>query len=211
MPEQGGEDLRGHHILNHMRKKQGSILVLMALLFMASGCSLEKAYMMRQKRRVYPLEQVDFQFMVDRYVNKAQTSVGTIEGIYSVSSVVIKKGKSFTGQEKEKIKDQEEHYSKVAIIRDDRSADREYIEVSLNKQYMPTYSVIGEFKELAESSLLMYKHFESRGRSTSFTFSYDKAKDILEGVRTENSNNSTVTYKLTYVKLEPKATRNLNY
>jgi hypothetical protein len=57
----------------------------------------------------------------------------------------------------------------------------------------------------------MYKHFESRGRSTSFTFSYDKAKDILEGVRTENSNNSTVTYKLTYVKLEPKATRNLNY
>ena len=193
-----------------MRKKQGLILALLALMFMESGCSLEKAYMMRQKRRVYPLEQVDFQFVVDRYMNKTQTSVGTIEGIYSVSSVVVKKGKSLSGQEKEKIKDQDEHYSKVAIIRDDRSADREYIEVSLNKQYMPSYSIIGEFKELADSNLLMYKHFESRGRSTSYTFSYDKAKDILEGIRTDNVNNSTVTYKLTYVKLEPKA-RNLNY
>jgi hypothetical protein len=193
-----------------MRKKQGSILALMALMVLCTGCSIEKAYMMRQKRRVFPLEQVDFHFIVDRYMNKTQTSVGTIEGIYSVSSVVTKKGRSLSGQEREKIKDQEEHYSKVAIIRDDRNTDREYIEVSLNKDYMPSYSIIGEFKELAESNLLMYKHFESRGRSTSFTFSYDRAKDILEGVRTESVNNSIVTYKLTYVKLEPKV-KSLNY
>src|SRR4051812_11787145 len=99
-------------------------IVWLALLTVASGCSIEKAYLVRQKRKIYPLEQVDFHFMVDRYVNKSQPSLGTIEGIYSVSSVVVKKGKSLSGQGKERVKAQEENYSKVAIIRDDRSADR---------------------------------------------------------------------------------------
>ena len=77
---------------------------------------------------------------------------------------------------------------------------------------MPSLSVVGEFKELSESNLLMYKHFESKGKTTSFTFSYDRVKDILEGVRTESANNSIITYKLTYVKLEPKAkAKTINY
>jgi hypothetical protein len=193
-----------------MKKQGGAVICLVVLI--ASGCSLEKAYLIGQKHKVYPLEQVDFHFMVDRYMNKSQASIGTIEGIYSVSSVVIKSKKSFLGQEKEKVKAQEEHYSKVAIIRDDRSPDREYIEVSLNKEKMPSFSIVGEFKELSESNLLMYKHFEARAKATSYTFSYDKVKDILEGIRTESVNNAIITYKLTYVKLEPKAgPKTLNY
>jgi hypothetical protein len=191
---------------------KGRMLGVLILVLAVSGCSIDKAYTARQKHKAYPFEQVDFHFMVDRYLNKDQPSVGTIEGIYSVSSIVTKKGRGFVGPGKEKVKAQEEHYSKVAIIRDDRNPEREYIEVSLNREKLPSFSIVGEFKELSESNLLMYNHFEARGKTTSFTFSYDKVKDILEGVRTEAVNNAIITYKLTYVKLEPNAkAKALNY
>ena len=181
------------------------MMALGVVALLASGCSIEKAYMARQKHKVYPLEQIDFHFLADRYVNKVGTSVATVEGIYSVSSVITKKNKALlTGQEKEKVKAREENYSKVIILRDNRSPERDYIEISLDRPNLPSYSIIGEFKELSESSLLIYTHYEPRGKATSsYTFSYDKAKDILEGIRTENAGNSVVTYKLTYVKLEP--------
>jgi hypothetical protein len=162
----------------------------------------------RAKVKTSPLEQVGLQEMVERYMAKDQTSVGTLEGIYSVSSVVTKKGKTiFSSREKEKVTDRRENYSKVAIIRDNSAAGREYIEivVDADKAYQSHYPVFGEFSTMAESNLLLYKHFDSKGRSSSFTFTYDKAKDVLEGVRTDDSNNKTITYKLTYVKISPKA------
>jgi hypothetical protein len=188
------------------------MMVVGCVALCATSCSFQKAYVISQKHRVYTLEQVDFHFLADKYVNKEHTSMSTVEGIYSVSSVVTKKNRQLlSGQEKEKVKDREENYTKVMIIRDNRNPERDFIEISLDKQKMPSYSVIGEFKELAESSLLIYKHFDPRGKtSTSYTFSYDKAKDILEGVRVENENNAVITYKLTYMKLEPTA-KSANY
>ena len=185
--------------------KKHVIIVLAAAAMLASGCSFQKAYTIAQKHKLYPLEQVDFHFLADRYVNKEATSIGTVEGIYSVSSVVTKTNKGMlSGREKEKVKAREENYSKVVILRDSRDPERDFIEISLDKTNMPSYSIIGEFKELSESNLLIYKHYDPKGKtSTNYTFSYDQAKDILEGVRVENSNNSVITWKLTYVKLEP--------
>jgi len=153
-----------------------------------------------------PLEQVNLEEMVERYVAKDQTSIGTIEGIYSVSSVVTKKGKAvFSAREKERITDRRENYSKVAIIRDHSEAGREYIEIVMDKDYQSSYPVYGEFSPMAESNLLLYKHFDSKARATSYTFTYDKSKDVLEGIRTDSpGSNRTVTYKLTYIKLAPK-------
>lgn len=182
------------------------VWTLAILLVVMQACSLERAYTIRQKHRIQFLEQVDFKYIVERYVNKSQGSVGTVEGIYSVSSIVTRKGRNvLSGEEKEKVKDREENYSTVAIIRDTRKSDREYIEVSLNKDNQMTYPVVGEFSGLSESNLLVYKHFDPRGKVTTYTFSYDKAKDILEGVRTETNNNATITYKLTYLKIAPKS------
>jgi hypothetical protein len=159
----------------------------------------------RAKVKSSPLEQVTLEEMVERYMGKDQTSVGTIEGIYSVSSVVTKKGKAvFSAREKEKITDRKENYSKVAIIRDNSAAGREFIEIVLDKTYVTAYPVYGEFSTMNESNLLLYKHFDSKARATSFTFTYDKSKDVLEGIRTENSGNRTITYQLTYVKISPK-------
>jgi hypothetical protein len=170
-----------------------------------TGCSF--MYMKpAQKAKVSPLEQVDLQELVERYMAKDHTSMGTIEGIYTVSSVVTKKGKPvFSSREKEKVTDRKENYSKVAIIRDNSEAGREYIEIVIDKEYRTSFPVYGEFSAMAESNLLLYKHFDSKGRATSFTFTYDKIKDVLEGVRTDNANNKTITYKLTYIKISPKA------
>lgn len=185
------------------------IFTLCVLVVSLTSCSYDRLMMKAQRAKVKtsPLEQVGLQEMIERYMAKDQTSIGTIEGIYSVSSVVTKKGKTiFSSREKEKVTDRQENYSKVAIIRDNSEAGREYIEVVIDdKKFMSHYPVYGEFSAMAESNLLLYKHFDSKGRPSSFTFTYDKAKDVLEGIRTDDSNNKTITYKLTYVKIFPKA------
>ena len=184
------------------------LIVCVLIVSSMSSCSYDRliANAQSRKAKMSPLEQVNLEEMVERYMAKDQTSIGTIEGIYSVSSVVTKKGKAvFSAREKERITDRRENYSKVAIIRDHSEAGREFIEIVIDNEYHSSYPVYGEFSTMAESNLMLYKHFDSKARSTSYTFTYDKSKDVLEGVRTDNSNNKTITYKLTYVKLAPKA------
>lgn len=178
---------------------------LVPLVVITSACSIDKLYQMKQNRKVNPYEQVNFNKIVKLYMAKDKTSVGTIEGIYAVSSLVTKKGKGMlSSSEKEKVTDRKENYSEVAIIQDKNTSGREYLEVPLDKDYVPTYSVRGEFTGMTEGNILVYKHFESRGRVVTYTFTYDQAHDILEGVRTENDGSFTITYKLTYLKLFPK-------
>lgn len=185
------------------------IFLVGVLMLSLSSCSYERLMLkaQRAKAKSSPLEQVTMMEMIERYMAKDQSSVGSIEGIYTISSVVTKKGKTIlSAREKERITDRKENYTKVAIIRDNSEAGREYIELVIDKDYKATYAVYGEFSTMAESSLLIYKHFDSKARVTSYTFTYDKSKDILEGVRTDtNGNNKTVTTRLTYIKLSPKA------
>lgn len=179
------------------------------VVFISTSCSMEKLYRMRQKQKVNPYEQIDFASMVNRYLNKDKSSIGTIEGIYSVSSLITKKGKGLlSSTEKEKVVERKENYSKVAIIRDAANPNREYLEVPLDKDFLPTYSIRGEFTNVSDGNIMVYKHFESRGRVFSYTFSYDQQRDMLEGVRTENDGSFTITYKLTYLKLLPKTEGN---
>lgn len=169
-----------------------------------SSCSIEKLYRMQQKRKVFRYEQISFQDLAHLYMSKSSTSVGSVEGIYSVTSIITKKGKSIlSNTEKEKVVTRDENYQKVAIIRDPKSG-REYVEIPLGDTPYPSYDIRGEFTSMSEGNILVYKHFESRGRSSSYTFTYDKGRDILEGIRTEKNGNFEYTYKLTYLKLSPK-------
>lgn len=180
------------------------IILYSALFFIASSCSMEKLYQMKQNRKVYPFEQVDFHELVQRYMNKETTSEKSIEGIYSVSVVVTKKSKQLLSSfERERIMIRKENYSKVAILRDQSSLSREYMEISLDKNRLPSYSVRGEFTGMNEANILVYTHFEPRGQILTYTFTYDQSKDILEGVRKEMNGQSEITYKLTYIKLNP--------
>ena len=184
---------------------KSALASILTVFLLATSCSIDKLYKMKQSRKVNPYEQINFNEIVKLYLAKDKTSVGTIEGIYSVSSLVTKKGEgALSSGEKEKIVDRKENYSEVAIIQDKNTSGREYLEVPLDKDYVPSYSIRGEFTGMTEGNILVYKHFESRGRIVSYTFTYDKARDILEGVRTENDGAFTITYQLTYLKLFPK-------
>ena len=181
------------------------LLVILSLFLIASSCSFEKLYKMQQRRKLNPYEQIEFGDMVRLYFGKDETSIGTIEGIYSISSLVTKKGKGLlSSTEKEKTVERNENYSTVAVIRDTQNPNRDYLEVPIDKDFLPSYSIRGEFTGLTDSNLIVYKQLESRGRVTTYTFTYDKSRDILEGIRTENEGAFTVTYKLTYLKLFPK-------
>jgi hypothetical protein len=181
------------------------IILYSVLFFVTSSCSMEKLYQMKQNRKVYPFEQVDFHELVQRYMNKEASSEKSIEGIYSVSVVVTKKSKQLLSSfERERIMIRKENYSKVAILRDQSSLSREYMEISLDKNRLPSYSVRGEFTGMNEANILVYTHFEPRGEILTYTFTYDQSKDILEGVRKEMNGQSEITYKLTYIKLNPE-------
>lgn len=145
---------------------------------------------------------MNFQELIHRYMEKA--SANSIEGVYTVSGVVIKKGKSLTGALKEKTTDRKENYARVAILRE-KDGGKDYIELSLNKADQSSYSIIGDFKQAASGNLFVYTHYEPKGNNTSFTFTRDESGDLLEGVMVENQGSTQVTYKLTYVKLKPNA------
>jgi hypothetical protein len=122
-----------------------------------------------------------------------------------VSMVVYKKGKGMlSSTEKEKIAERKENYMQVVIMKDSDGADREYIEVPLDKKYLPSYSVRGEFSSMADANILIYKRLEARGKSSSYTFTFDRTKEILEGVRKENNGQFEYTYQLTYVKMQSR-------
>ena len=182
-------------------------LLFLLLMIVLSNCSFESLYKIRQRQKVYTLEQVDIQKLVNVYMNKNETSIGTVEGIYMVSGLVTRKGRNLLGggEEKEKVTDRKENYAKVAIIRDPNNASREYMELLLNQDYAVSLSVIGEFSSMSDANILVYKHFENKGKShETYTFTYDSDKGILEGIRTENTANAVITSKLTYMKILPK-------
>jgi hypothetical protein len=189
-----------------------SLLFLLTVSLTCSSC-LSSLYRMGTppKAKVSPYEQIEFTDLVKRYFNKDKSSIGTIEGIYSVSSLITKKGKGLlSSKEKEKVVDRNENYSKVAIIYDHHSPDREYLEVPIDNDHQVSYSIRGEFTGMSEGNIIIYKHLEARGKTLSYTFTYDKARDILEGIRTENNGSFTFTYTLTYLKLFPKAAETSN-
>jgi hypothetical protein len=149
-------------------------------------------------------EQVDFHQLMKRYMDKDRSSVGEIEGIYSVSIVIEKKNKPlFTSEERERVVERKENYATVAILQD-HQGKREFIEISLDKEKQFSYSVRGEFTAMNDANIMIYKHFEPKGKSNTYTFSFDKDRHMLEGVRNEVNGKTEFTYTLTYLKLQPK-------
>ena len=104
---------------------------------------------------------------------------------------------------RDKTTDRKENYATVAILRDEAQG-RDFIELSLNSKDQASYSIVGEFNNTATGNLLVYKHFDAKGKDTSYTFTRDENSEILEGVRVINDGATQITFKLTYVKLAPK-------
>jgi hypothetical protein len=160
---------------------------------------------MKATRAQQSYEQINFVDLVKKYVSKDKSEPKNIEGIYSVSITVYKRSKGlFSSEERERVIEQKEHYAQVAIIRDNSRNNREFIEVPVDKNNLTSYSVRGELNTLSEGNILVLKHFEPKGKPLTYSFTYDREKDILEGIRTETNGNVTYTYRLNFVKLYPK-------
>jgi hypothetical protein len=181
-------------------------ITLLLASFVAASCSFEKLYRQKHDFKNRSFEQIDFDDFAKLYMSKStESDPQNIEGIYSVSAMIMKKGKPFLSfTEKEKTLVRKENYSKVAIIRDRENSDREYFEVPLDKERLPSYSIRGEFHKTSEGNILVYRHFEPKDKVSNYSFTYDIERDILEGIRTETNGSATITFKLTYLKLYPK-------
>jgi hypothetical protein len=180
--------------------------LLLAIVLVLSSCSIEKTYQANVKRAKQSYEQINFVELMKKYMDK-NTGNESIEGIYSVSGVVLKKSKGFFASEaKERTVFQKDHYAQVAVIRDNARNNREFIEIPIDKNYLASYSIRGEFTALSEGNVLVLKHFEPKGHELIYSFIYDRERDMLEGIRVETSGSVTYTYKLTFVKLYPKQT-----
>lgn len=180
-----------------------------ALLILIVGCSgciympTTTSRAPKSKPSVY--KQVDVEEMIRRYIAKTH-SEASIEGIYTVSCVITKKGKGLLSQvEKERTVTRKDNYARVAIVKDWPGSNTEYVEIALNLKGAARYPIVAELTGLSEGGGFIYKHFEPKGKVLSFTFLYDQSKpDILEGVYTLNEKGFEVMYKLTYVKVYPK-------
>lgn len=150
-------------------------------------------------------EEVDLEEMIRRHIAKTHQQA-SIEGIYTVSCVITKKGRTLLSSvEKDRTVTRKDNYARVAILKDWPGSNTEYVEISLLDKNAARYPIVAELNGLSEGGGFIYKHFEPKGKILSFTFLYDQSKpDILEGVYTLNEKNSEVTYKLTYVKVYPK-------
>lgn len=174
--------------------------ILFLLLLSIQSC-VGPTPLTNQQRKNSTFKQVDFQDLINRYMKKEENN--SIEGVYSVSGIVTRKAKNLLGVLKEKTTDRKENYAKVAILKE-KNNGRDYIELSLNKKDLASYSIVGEFNIAANGDILVYKHFEPKAKETSYTFTLNENSEILEGVRVENDRNVQITYKLIYVKLTPK-------
>ena len=181
--------------------------LLLFFCFALCSCSFQKMSQMKTTRAQQSYEQINFVDLVKKYITKDKSGPKNIEGIYSVSVTVFKRSKGlFSSGERERMIEQKEHYAQVAIIRDNSRNNREFIEVPVDKNNLSSYSVRGELNTLSEGNILVLKHFEPKGKPLTYSFTYDREKDILEGIRTETNGNVTYTYKLIFVKLYPKDT-----
>lgn len=173
-------------------------LTIVLILLTLQGCIIQ-APSRPSSTRPSPFRQMNFQELIHRYMEKTGTK--SIEGVYTVSGLVMKKGKNLMGVVKEKTTDRKENYARVAILREKNGTD--YIELSLNKTDQTSYSIVGGFKQAASGNIFVYSHYDPKGKDTSFTFTRDGSGDILEGVRVDNEGTTEITYKLTYVRLKP--------
>lgn len=157
----------------------------------------------KKKSKSLFTEHIDFEGMAKRYLMKQTQPMEPLEGIYSVSAIITKRGGFLANPNREKVIARKDNYAKVVIMQDSEHANREYLEISLASKVPGEYPVVGEFNSLAEGKAFVYKHYEPKEPIISFSFVLSEF-DILDGVLTKVVRRKTITYKLSYLKIYPK-------
>ncbi|MCZ8354235.1 MAG: hypothetical protein O9340_05840 [Cyclobacteriaceae bacterium] len=156
----------------------------------------------RNKRFQY--EKVGFEDMIQRYLHRDGSPVEAVEGIYSVSCIILKTKRHWlTGQEIVRVVQRKDNYARVAIVKETMNTNRDFIEVSLSFKDATLYPIVGDLTALADGSGYVYKHIEPKGEILSFSMLLTHS-DLLEGQFSQSHGRKIITTKLSYFKLYPK-------
>lgn len=170
---------------------------------MASACSVQAQRLFGLKPGPVAYEEITFEDLSKRYLDKSDGTWNDVEGMYSVSCVILRKGKQLlSGTERERVIERRDNYARIAIFRERPGASRAFIAVSLSYREAGKYPIVGQFDAFGDGRGLIYKHFEPDGSSMSFSMTRDK--DLIEGEYTVLEGRSTVTYQLTFLKIYPQ-------
>lgn len=151
----------------------------------------------------YQFQEVDFEDMMRRYFQKEVSH--PVEGIYSVSCVIVKRNKMFlSNKDKERVVERKDNYARVAIMKDWPGSKRDFIEVSMSYRDAKKYPIVGDLSALAEGNGFIYNHIEPDGKTISFSMIGESA-ELLEGEYAKMERRKTITYKLSYIKIFPKS------
>jgi hypothetical protein len=178
-----------------------AITLLLIVLICGEGFSQkELKKVLRMKKHQY--DEVDFEDMMRRYFHKEASH--PVEGIYSVSCVIVKKSKAFlSNREKERVVERKDNYARVAILKDWPGSKRDFIEVSMSYRDAKKYPIIGDLSALSEGNGFIYNHVEPDGKAISFSM-IGESPELLEGEYAKMQRRKTITYKLSYIKIFPK-------
>lgn len=183
-------------------KKFFTVLLVFILCYSAHAQE-KKTPLKKVKARKYQYEDVDFENMMKRYFQKETSH--EIEGIYSVSCVITKRSKVLLSKrEKIRVVEKQDNYARVAVLRDWPGSKRDFIEVSLSYRDAKKYPIMGEINSIAQGNGYIYKHIEPDGELLSFSM-VSESSELLEGEFSKVERRNTITYRLSYLKIYPKA------
>ncbi|MCB0490709.1 MAG: hypothetical protein KDC99_19710, partial [Cyclobacteriaceae bacterium] len=97
------------------------ILIIMFVLSLAfcNAQIIQPLSSKSKKEKASPFaEQIDFEGMVKRYLMKDSQPMERLEGIYSVSAIISKRGGFLANPNREKVIARKDNYAKVVIIKD---------------------------------------------------------------------------------------------
>ena len=176
------------------------ILIIMALTSVGACAQFNG----RSKKFAY--EELDFENVMKRYFGKS--SGYSIEGIYSVSCIITKRSKKFLSKEDRiRIVGRQDNYGKVAIMKDWPASNRDFIEVSLSYRKADHFPIIGALDATADGAGYIYTHIEPDGER--LMFSMFESDGMLEAEYSYNEKRTTITYRLSYLKIYPTATEEI--
>lgn len=177
------------------------IVLLLVVLFVAEVSAQDRKNRFRYKKK-YQYEEVDLENIMRRYFLKETSH--PLEGVYSVSCVITRKGKSLlSGKEKDRIVERKDNYARVAIMKDLPGTKRDFVEISLSFKDDKVYPIVGDLNSLAEGKGYIYHHTEPDGTLIHFSM-INESPELLEGEYSVIEKRKTITYKLSYLKIYPK-------
>lgn len=182
-------------IIDAMRRI--SLMVLVTV-FSLSVAMAQRGATKSSRKTVY--EEVDLEDVMKRYFEKSFTY--PIEGIYSVSCVITRRGRKFLSHaEKVRVVSRHDNYAKVAIMKDWPTSTRDFIEVSLSYRRANAFPIMGELDIMADGRGYVYTHIEPDGER--MTFSMLESDGLLEAEFSKVIRKKTITYRLSYLKIYP--------